>query len=118
MLLIVIAVLTLFRQASHTPIHYRPAPGREQIAWSILALVLTGALLCIGMVRRARNWRLASPRLMLVAVMKVFRLDAAGFDSIARIAFFAALRFSLSGIGWLFSYFLPMRRNPLSLSAR
>lgn len=55
---------------------------------------------------------------MLVAVMKVFRLDAAGFDSIALIAFFAALRASLMVIGWLFSYFPPMRRNPFSLPAR
>lgn len=80
--------------------------------------MLAGGLLCIGMVRRARDWRVASPRLMLVAVMKVFRLDAAGFDSIALIAFFAALRASLMVIGWLFSYFPPMRRNPFSLPAR
>ncbi|WP_440977785.1 DUF2339 domain-containing protein [Sphingomonas pseudosanguinis] len=108
MLLIVVAAFTLLRQVSHTPMPLWAGTGAgEQIARSILALVLAGAFLCIGIVRRARDWRLASLALMLVAVVKVFLFDAAGLDGLARIASFAALGFSLIGVGWLYSRYLP-----------
>ena len=108
MLLIVVAAFTLLRQVSHTPMPLWTGAGAgEQIARSILALVLAGAFLCIGIVRRARDWRLASLALMLVAVVKVFLFDAAGLDGLARIASFAALGFSLIGVGWLYSRYLP-----------
>ena len=108
MLLIVVAAFTLLRQVSHTPMLLSTGTGAgEQIARSILALVLAGAFLCVGIVRRARDWRLASLALMLVAVVKVFLFDAAGLDGLARIASFAALGFSLIGVGWLYSRYLP-----------
>ncbi|MEP9402085.1 DUF2339 domain-containing protein [Sphingomonas silueang] len=108
MLLIVVAAFTILRQISHTPMPLWTGTGAgEQIARSILALVLAGAFLCIGIVRRARDWRLASLALMLVAVVKVFLFDAAGLDGLARIASFAALGFSLIGVGWLYSRYLP-----------
>lgn len=108
MLLIVVAAFTLLRQVSHTAMPLWAGTGAgEQIARSILALVLAGAFLCIGIVRRARDWRLASLALMLVAVVKVFLFDAAGLDGLARIASFAALGFSLIGVGWLYSRYLP-----------
>ena len=44
---------------------------------------------------------------MLAAVAKVFLSDAAGLDGLARIASFAALGFSLIGIGWLYARYLP-----------
>lgn len=108
MLLIVVAAFTLLRQVSHAPMPLWTGTGAgEQIARSILALVLAGAFLCVGIVRRARDWRLASLGLMLVAVVKVFLFDAAGLDGLARIASFAALGFSLIGVGWLYSRYLP-----------
>jgi uncharacterized membrane protein len=108
MLLIVVAAFTLLRQLSHAPMPLGTGTDAgEQIARSILALMLAGGFLCVGIVRRARDWRLASLALMLVAVAKVFLFDAAGLDGLARIASFAALGFSLIGIGWLYSRYLP-----------
>lgn len=106
--LIVVAAFTLLRQVSHAPMPLWTGTGAgEQIARSILALVLAGAFLGIGIRRHARDWRLASLALMLVAVVKVFLFDAAGLDGLARIASFAALGFSLIGVGWLYSRYLP-----------
>lgn len=108
MLLIVVAAFTLLRQVSNEWMLIRTGTGAgEQIARSILALVLAGAFLAVGIVRRARDWRLASLALMLIAVVKVFLFDAAGLDGLARIASFAALGFSLIGVGWLYSRYLP-----------
>lgn len=115
MLLIVVAAFTLLRQVCHKPMPLWTGTGAgEQIARSILALVLAGAFLCIGIVRRARDWRLASLALMLVAVVKVFLFDAAGLDGLARIASFAALGFSLIGVGWLYSRYLPTKPDEMS----
>jgi uncharacterized membrane protein len=83
------------------------AGAGEQIARSLLALMLAGGFLWVGIRRNAREWRLASLVLMLVAVAKVFLHDAAGLDGLARIASFAALGFSLIGVGWLYSRYLP-----------
>jgi len=105
---IVVAAFTLLRQVSHAPMPLWTGAGAgEQIARSILALVLAGAFLGIGIRRQARDWRFASLALMLVAVAKVFLFDAAGLDGLARIASFAALGFSLIGVGWLYSRYLP-----------
>ncbi|RSU45914.1 DUF2339 domain-containing protein [Sphingomonas sp. S-NIH.Pt15_0812] len=105
---IVVAAFTLLRQVSHAPMPLWTGAGAgEQIARSILALVLAGAFLGIGIRRQARDWRFASLALMLVAVAKVFLFNAAGLDGLARIASFAALGFSLIGVGWLYSHYLP-----------
>lgn len=69
--------------------------------------MLAGAFLCVGIVGRARDWRIASLALMQVAVVKVFLFDAAGPDRLARFASFAAVGFSLIGVGWLYSRYLP-----------
>jgi uncharacterized membrane protein len=107
MVLIVVAGFTLLRQASHAPMPLAAGTAAgEQIARSILALALAGAFLTIGIVRHARDWRVASLVLMLFAVAKVFLFDAAGLDGLARIASFAALGFSLIGVGWLYSRYL------------
>lgn len=107
MALIVVAAFTLLRQLSHAPMPLWTGTGAgEQIARSLLALVLAGAFLWIGIARHARDWRFASLALMLTAVVKVFLFDAAGLDGLARIASFAALGFSLIGVGWLYSRYL------------
>lgn len=79
----------------------------EDIARSILMIALAGGFLRHGIRAAARDWRIASLVLMLAAVGKVFLLDAAGLDGLARIASFAALGFSLIGIGWLYARYLP-----------
>ncbi len=50
---------------------------------------------------------------MLVAVTKVFLHDAAGLDGLARIASFAALGFSPTGVRWLYNRYLPALDRPL-----
>ncbi len=108
MVLIVVGSVTLLRQALHAPMVLAAGTGEgEQIARSILAIALAGLFLWIGIARHARDWRIASLALMLVAVVKVFLLDAAGLTGLARIASFAALGFSLIGVGWLYSRYLP-----------
>ena len=56
-----------------------------------------------GAYRDSRTWRIGSLVLMLIAVLKVFLLDAAGLEGLARIASFMALGFSLIGIGWVYT---------------
>ena len=53
---------------------------------------------------------------MLGAVLKVFLLDVSGLDGLLRIASFAALGFSLIGIGWLYSRYLPDAGAPVNPS--
>lgn len=55
-----------------------------------------------------RAWRIGSLLLllMLVAIAKVFILDASGLEGLLRIVSFLALGFSLIGIGWLYSRYL------------
>lgn len=79
----------------------------EDIARSVLLIALAGGFLYHGIRSASRDWRIASLVLMLAAVGKVFLLDAAGLDGLARIASFAALGFSLIGIGWLYARYLP-----------
>lgn len=108
MVLAVVAAFTLLRQASHAPMILSDGTDRgEQIARSLVALALAGGFLWTGIRRQAREWRLASLALMLAAVAQVFLHDAAGLDGLARIASFAALGFSLIGVGWLHSHYLP-----------
>ncbi|WP_322963960.1 DUF2339 domain-containing protein [Sphingomonas fuzhouensis] len=108
MALSIVASFTLLRQLSHRPMPLWDGTGQgEKILRSLLALALAGLFLGLGIVRRKRDCRVASLALMLVAVVKVFLFDAAGLDGLARIASFAALGFSLIGIGWLYSRYLP-----------
>lgn len=75
----------------------------EDIGRSVLAIALAIGFLLWGIRRGGRDWRIASLLLMLVAVAKVFLLDASGLTGLLRIASFLALGFSLIGIGWLYS---------------
>ena len=81
-------------------------PG-EDIARSIAAIGIAVGLLLWGLRRQQRDWRIASLVVMLGAVLKVFLFDVSGLDGLLRIASFAALGFSLIGIGWLYSRYLP-----------
>ena len=65
--------------------------------------MLALGFLAWGSVKHTRSWRIGSLVLMLVAVAKVFLIDAAGLDGLLRIASFMALGFSLIGIGWFYS---------------
>jgi len=107
MILILLFVASSLRQMFHGTLLSLPGvTPAEDIARSLLAVVAALGFLGWGIRRRTRDWRIASLVLMLAAVGKVFLLDAAGLDGLARIASFVALGLSLIGIGWLYSRFL------------
>ncbi len=83
----------------------------EDICRSIVAISLAVGFLVWGIVKGLRDWRIASLVIMIVAVAKVFLLDASGLDGLLRIGSFIALGLSLIGIGWLYSQFLGANRE-------
>jgi uncharacterized membrane protein len=92
------------RQAFHGTLLTAPGlPPVEDILRSLLGIALAVGYLLWGIGTKRRSWRIASLVLMLVAVAKVFLLDASGLEGLLRIASFIALGFSLIGIGWLYS---------------
>ncbi len=106
-LILAFAAATL-RHAFHGSLLSVGAVGEgEDIARSVLLIALGIGFLRHGISAAARDWRIASLGLMLIAVAKVFLVDAAGLDGLLRIASFAALGFSLIGIGWLYARYLP-----------
>ncbi|WP_425229554.1 DUF2339 domain-containing protein [Sphingomonas sp.] len=108
MLLILLFAATELRQLVHGAILAGGgvAPA-EDITRSLLAIAIAVGFLVYGIRARLQDWRVASLAVMLGAVGKVFLLDASGLDGLLRIASFAALGFSLIGIGWLYSRYLP-----------
>jgi uncharacterized membrane protein len=108
MALILLLVGSLLRQVFHgTMLAQGSTFAMEDICRSLLAILLAIGFLQWGIRRGLRDWRIASLLLMLGAVGKVFLFDAAGLDGLLRIASFAALGFSLIGMGWLYSRYLP-----------
>jgi uncharacterized membrane protein len=104
MLLILLLAFSLLRQvAEGTILSGWELSAGEDIARSILAVLLAIGFLLWGIRSGARDWRIASLVLMLGAVAKVFLLDASGLEGLMRIASFVALGLSLIGIGWLYS---------------
>jgi uncharacterized membrane protein len=107
MTLVTLGALALLRQAFAGTILLDPPVGEtEDLLRSLLGIVLAIGLLGWGAYRQSRIWRIGSLVLILVAVLKVFLLDAAGLEGLARIASFMALGFSLIGIGWFYTRLL------------
>lgn len=75
----------------------------EDLMRSLLGIVLALLYLAWGSRTAKRSWRVGSLVLMLLAVGKVFLVDAAGLEGLLRIASFMALGFSLIGIGWVYT---------------
>ena len=108
MALILMLAASLLRQAFHGSLLSEAGVSQtEDIGRSLTAIVIAIGFLQWGIRRTSRDWRIVSLVLMLAAVGKVFLLDAAGLDGLLRIASFAALGFSLIGVGWLYSRYLP-----------
>jgi uncharacterized membrane protein len=97
------AFSTLRHAFSGTLLMAVPVGQTEDVLRSVLAILLAIGFLLWGARRGRRDWRIASLVLMIVAVAKVFLLDAAGLEGLLRIASFVALGFSLIGIGWFYS---------------
>lgn len=99
-----LAALTLLRVAfggSETALD--TTSQAEDLLRSLAGILLALFFLWVGSRTGERSWRLGSLAIMLVAVAKVFLVDAAGLDGLLRVASFMALGFSLIGIGWVYS---------------
>ena len=104
MITIVICALALLRQVfSGTVLTAVPMGQTEDLLRSLIGIVLAIAFLLFGRVQDTQSWRIGSLLLMLIAVAKVFLIDAAALEGLIRIASFMALGFSLLGIGWLYA---------------
>ena len=111
-LLIPLLAISILRQIFAGPLlTVGPVGSAEDIIRSLLGALIAIAYLQWGIQRRARDWRIASLILMLATVAKVFLFDASGLDGLVRVASFAALGFSLIGVGWLYSRYLPDARS-------
>lgn len=110
MILVLVFGVSALRQMFHGPLLSSPGlTDAEDIARSVFAILAAVGFLAIGIRTASRDWRLASLGLMLLTVGKVFVFDVAGLDGLARIGSFVALGFSLLGVGWLYSRYLPAR---------
>lgn len=99
-----LAVLTLLRHAFGGSIPAGVPMGQtEDLLRSLAGILLALFFLWLGSRTGERSWRVGSLAIMLVAVAKVFLIDAAGLDGLLRVASFMALGFSLIGIGWVYS---------------
>lgn len=99
-----LAVLTLLRHAFAGSLpSLVPMSQTEDLLRSLAGILLALGFLWLGSRRDERSWRLGSLAIMLVAVAKVFLVDAAGLDGLLRVASFMALGFSLIGIGWIYA---------------
>ncbi len=80
-----------------------PMSQAEDLLRSLTGIVLALGFLWWGSRTGKRSWRIGSLVLILLAVFKVFLVDAAGLDDLLRVASFIALGFSLIGIGWVYT---------------
>lgn len=104
MALIALFALSSLRQAFAGSMLAVPEVSQtEDLLRSLLGIMLALGFLWWGSRAGKRSWRVGSLVLMLVAVSKVFLVDAAGLEGLLRIASFMALGFSLIGIGWVYS---------------
>ena len=104
MVLISVGALTLLRQAFAGSIAAdAPMTQTEDLLRSMLGILLALFFLFLGNRLQQRSWKVGSLAIILIAVAKVFLVDAAGLEGLLRIASFVALGFSLIGIGWLYS---------------
>jgi uncharacterized membrane protein len=103
MALVALLALSELRQAFAGTLLLGPVGAQEDLLRSILAIAVALGFLAWGARSGQRSWRIGSLVLMILAVLKVFILDAAGLEGLARIASFFALGVCLIGIGWFYS---------------
>lgn len=104
MVLVSLLALSELRHAfSGSLLTTAPMTQTEDLLRSLTGILLAIGFLAWGSRRAERSWRIGSLVLMLLAVGKVFLVDAAGLEGLLRVASFMALGFSLIGIGWVYT---------------
>ncbi len=104
MTVIAVFALTELRQLfAGSLLSSTPVGPTEDLLRSLIGIVLAVGFLLWGARTHERSWRIGSLVVMVIAVLKVFLIDAAGLEGLARIASFMALGFSLIGIGWFYA---------------
>jgi uncharacterized membrane protein len=104
MAVIAVFALTELRQLfASSLLDTTPVSSTEDLLRSLVGIVLAVGFLLWGARTHERSWRIGSLVVMVIAVLKVFLVDAAGLEGLARIASFMALGFSLIGIGWFYA---------------
>jgi uncharacterized membrane protein len=104
MAVIAVLALTELRQLfAGSLLNSTPVGPTEDLLRSLVGIVLAVGFLLWGARTHERSWRIGSLVVMVIAVLKVFLIDAAGLEGLARIASFMALGFSLIGIGWFYA---------------
>ncbi len=105
-LLTLLAALAAVRQASHGTWLTGPIGTAENGGYSAVALALALFWLWRGIASGARDLRVAGLALLTGVTFKVFLIDAAALDGVARILSFLGLGIALIGIGWAYGRFL------------
>lgn len=104
MVVIALFAMSQLRQAfAGSWLEWVPISPTEDLLRSLMGILLAVGFLLWGTRSGSRTWRIGSLAAMVVAVLKVFLVDAAGLEGLARIASFMALGFSLIGIGWFYN---------------
>ena len=86
----------------------------ELYTYSIVWVVLGIVLLVIGLIRQHVGLRYASLAIMVIAVLKVFLIDASKLTGLLRVVSFLGLGMSLLGLGYLYQRFVVKNNVPKS----
>lgn len=110
MLLIAFYALSELRHGfSASVLTVTPMTQTEDLLRSLTGIVVALGFLWWGSRTGQRSWRIGSLVLMVLAVFKVFLVDAAGLEGLLRVASFVALGISLIGISVIYSRLLLSR---------
>jgi uncharacterized membrane protein len=81
----------------------------ESYGYSLIWLLYGGSILVLALWRRIPALRHAAAAIVLVVVLKVFLVDAAGLTGLYRVASFLGLGVTLLGLGWLYQRYVLKR---------
>jgi uncharacterized membrane protein len=112
MVLSLVAVLALVRQAAHGTLLTGPVGTGENYGYSAALLALALGWLGAGIRSEARDLRVAGLALLTGVTLKVFLVDAAALDGVLRILSFLGLGIALIGISWVYGRFLGRPARP------
>ncbi len=82
------------------------ASAAELYGYSVAWLIYGGLLVVLGLVTGSRPLRHAAAGVILLAVLKVFLVDAAGLTGLYRVASFLGLGLCLIALGYLYQRFV------------